>query len=249
MVDRRVGDPSADEAAVVQDISSNQIDVPKILGEATVFRRLAPGVLAEMAAATRIEHFTDRSLLVQRDTKPQFIRYILEGRADPSTSTPEGRESRLPAHRRGDWVTWGGCLLDGAIPHDLWASASSVMLAIPNSIVRAAVSASPEALLDVVRLLGESQRALMSWHFAVTLVPDERRLARLLFHLRDPDVSAESDAAIVKITQEEIGHLGLGSRQHIARQLKKLEEKGLIEASYGQIAIRSVVGLRDLGFG
>lgn len=234
--------------AVAKSTSKIQIDPLKILGEATVFRRLAPDTLAEMAAVARVERYEDRALLVQRDTHPQFIRYIVEGRADPSTSTLDGRESRLPAHRRGDWVTWGGCLLDSAIPHDLWAGASSVMLAFPASVVRAAVCASPEALLDVVRLLGESQRALMGWYFALTLASDERRLARLLFHLRDRGGAADCDAATVKITQEEIGHLGLGSRQHIARQLKKLEEKGLIETSYGQVSIRSVAGLHDLGF-
>ena len=140
-------------------------------------------------------------------------------------------------------------MLDGTIPHDLWAGASSVMLALPISFVRAAVCKNPEALLDVVLLLGESQRALMGWYFAVTLVSDERRLARLLFHLMDRDGAVGSDAATVKITQEEIGHLGLGSRQHIARLLTKLEEKGLIETSYGKIHIRAVAGLRDLGFG
>ena len=234
--------------AVAQNIRT-EIDLPKVLGDATVFRRLAPSVLTSLAAAARIERFEERTLLVQRDTQPQFIRYIIEGRADPSTSTEQGRESRLPAHQRGDWVTWGGCLLDGVVPHDLWAGAASVMLAFPNSLVRQAVCASPEALLDVVRLLGESQRALMGWYFALTLVSDERRLARLLFHLKDRDDPVGNDAGSVKITQEEIGHLGLGSRQHIARQLKKLEERGLIETSYGRILIRSVVGLRDLAFG
>jgi CRP-like cAMP-binding protein len=233
----------------MQDISGEQIDPLTILQEATVFRRLPSEVLVDMAAMARIERFPDRALIVQRDTHPKHIRYIIEGRVDSTVSTPEGREAWLPAHRRGDWVTWGGCMLDGVIPHDLWAGASSVMLALPIAFVRAAVCASPEALLDIVLLLGESQRALMSWHFAVTLVSDERRLARLLFHMMDRDGAVGSNAATVKITQEEIGNLGLGSRQHIARLLTKLEKKGLIETSYGKIHIRAVAGLRELGFG
>ena len=140
-------------------------------------------------------------------------------------------------------------MIDAPLPHDLWSSPSSLFVAFPKTLVRAAVNSNPDALIDAVDIIGRSLRALMGWHFAVTLASDEQRLAQLLVHLGERNCEAHADRSTAAITHEQIAQLGLGSRQRVARLLKELERRGLIEKRYGSVSIRSLSRLREFGVG
>ena len=219
-----------------------------LLKRSKVFRHLPPARLRAIAAAARVERYRERTLLVQRGASPEYIRYVAEGGVELIQTTSDGREAKLPPHRPGDWATWAGCLVDGPLPHDQWSAPSSVFVAFPKSIVRAEVADNPKALLEAVEIIGRSLRALMGWHFAVSLATDEQRLCQLLFHLGERSRQGGAEQSTATVTQEQIAQLGLGSRQRVARMLRKLEERGLIDMHYGYVAIRSLVRLREYGF-
>ena len=211
---------------------ANEIEPLAILKRARVFKHLRQAALHEVAASARIERYKKRSLLVQRGTAPEHLRYVIEGGIEHVLTTPGGREMKI----------------EQPLLHDQWSAPSSVLLAFPVAVVRSAVSDNPSALLDALAIIGMSLRAMMAWHLAVASVTDEQRLGQLLFHLGERNRQGDSDVTTAHVTQEQMAQLGLGSRQRVARLMRKLEEAGLIETSYRTVSIRSLSALRAFSF-
>ncbi|MDE2364127.1 MAG: Crp/Fnr family transcriptional regulator [Hyphomicrobiales bacterium] len=213
-----------------------------ILRAAHVFRHLSDAARRSLAATVRVERCPSRTLLVSRTSPPQHLRYVAAGAVEPSLSSPSGREARLPPTRVGEWATWVSCFVDAQWAHDLWSAPGSVFVAFPIPSVRAAVGKNPDALLDVIELIGLRTRALVAWNLASNLASDEQRLARLILHFapRTDDRSTQAE-----VTQEHLGQFGFGSRQRVSRLMKNLEARGLIEVRYRRITIGSVDKLRD----
>ena len=227
---------------------ANDIEPLAILMRARIFRHLRQTALHEVAASARIERYKKRSLLVQRGVAPEHIRYVVEGGIEFVLTTPGGREAKIPPLRPGDWAAWPACFIDQPPLHDLWSAPSSVLLAFPVGVVRSAVSDNPTALLEALALISTSLRSLMAWHLAVSSVTDEQRLGQLLFHLGERNRQEGEDKTTAHVTQEQMAQLGLGSRQRVARLMRKLEAAGLIETSYRAVSIRSLSALRTFSF-
>jgi CRP-like cAMP-binding protein len=108
--------------------------------------------------------------------------------------------------------------------------------------VRSEVTRYPDALLKVIEHISEVNRFLIGWALGATLQSPERRLAYMLAVLsrRTSRIAGSRQASI---TQEQIGGLGFGSRQRVARLLQSLEQRGLVETSYGSVFVPSWEGL------
>jgi CRP-like cAMP-binding protein len=228
--------------------AAEKIEPLAILQDAKVFRLLPTEVLRDIAATARIERYKERKLLVQRGATPEHIRYVVAGGVEYIQTTTDGREAKVPPHRAGEWASWIGCLTDDPLPHDQWSAPGSLYVTFPKAVVLPAVSGYPKALLEAIDLIAKSLRALMGWHFAVSLATDEQRLGQLLFHLGERSRLEGKETSEVAVTHEQMAHLGLGSRQHVAKLLRKLEERGLVAVRYGKVSIRSLTKLRVFAF-
>ena len=132
-----------------------------------------------LAAVAEVERYEQRTLLVAKDSIPEYIRFVLEGSADLTMFTRDGKTSALPVFP-GTWATWLSCMSDRPMPWDLWSSRSALYLALPRQMVRAEVSRHPQALLQVIEYVGSIQRALIEWMLSVSLQPPQKRLAYFL---------------------------------------------------------------------
>ncbi len=122
---------------------------------------------------------------------------------------------------------------------DMWSSRSACYLALPRRKVRAAVSQHPQALLHVIEYVGSIQRALIEWMLNVSLQPPQQRLAYLLLMSAQGSWTRPEPGGSAPITQEQIGNLGLGSRQRVGRLLRDLEKLALVEVRYGAVFVPS----------
>ena len=219
-----------------------------ILQAARVFRHLPIDAQRRLAATARIERCDARRLIVSRTAPPEHIRYIVEGAVELLLTSPNGREARLPPMRKGEWATWVSCFADAERSHDLWAAPSSIFVAFPAAAVCAAVRKNPDALMEVIQLIGSRMRALIAWNLNAYLASDEQRLGGLILHFSQ---AAPSDrrVLIANVTQEQFAQFGFGSRQRVARLLKRLECRGFIELGYGHISICSAERLREFVIG
>lgn len=219
-------------------MASHEFDFGRFRRSSAVFEKLPTDAVRELFAKGRIERYATRSLLVAQGIVPDHFRYVLEGHNDLTLSTPGGRYTTLPI-TSGQWATWLGCFSDRPLQHEMWSCKGAVHFALPRQAVRAAVDVSPEALLAVIEHIGETTRFLVAWTLGATLLAPEKRLAFLLLAAIGRETLSSAGEHEASLTQEQIGHLGFGSRQRVGRLLQALEAEGLVETRYGAILVPS----------
>jgi CRP-like cAMP-binding protein len=122
---------------------------------------------------------------------------------------------------------------------DLWSSANATLVAIPARDVLRLVGANPQALLEVIELIGEWTRLLTGWALSFAAYAPEKRLVYLLLLASSDAVAVAREGRPAPVTQTHISQFGFGSRQRVSRLLRGLAEKGLIEMKYGGLMIPS----------
>lgn len=125
------------------------------------------------------------------------------------------------------------------MPHDLVADAGTQCIAFPAEAVRELARAHPEVDRRVIEELGAILRGLMTLIMTTGADDEEHALARaVLAGCRAANPSSDGPVTI-EMTQEQIGRVGFGSRQRVARLLRSLEKAGVLTARYGQIVVPS----------
>ena len=216
----------------------SECDVQEILNSSEVFQQLPKAALKELLVAARIERYEQRTLLVEKGQRPDHFRFILQGSIELISSTLDGRFTALPI-LSGSWASWLACFNASPLQYEVWAAKSTQCLALPRQLVCSAVSGSPDALLKVIDHIGETVRLLIAWTLGATVHSPEKRMGHLLLILSGAVGPSMKPAKHTAITQEQIGHIGFGSRQRVARLLRELEAKGLIEMRYGAVSVPS----------
>jgi CRP/FNR family transcriptional regulator, cyclic AMP receptor protein len=219
-------------------VSSAELDPQTIIANSQVLAVLPKEAVRALAAVARFERYGQRTLLVAKGNIPEHVRYVIDGSVDLTMFTRDGKVSALPVFP-GTWATWLSCMSDRPMPWDMWSSRSACYLALPRQIVQTAVSQHPQALLQVIEYVGSIQRALIEWMLNVSLQPPQKRLAYLLLMSAQGSWTRPEPGGSAPITQEQIGNLGLGSRQKVGRLLRDLERLKLVELGYGAVFVPS----------
>ena len=221
-------------------MSKEEFDPAQLLKNNEVFQLLPPEAFRTLLNASRIERYEHRTLLVREGQRQEHLRYIVNGHIHLTMSTADGKSTGLPIYS-GGWATWAGCFSDRTMAIEAWSSKSAVFLAFPCRLVRTEIMKYPEALAKVIEHIIEANRFLLAWVLNERVHSPEKRLAFMLLALLRSTLERREQAVI---TQEEIGRLGFGSRQRVARLLRSLELQGLIEMRYGGVKVASWETLR-----
>ncbi|MBI1407643.1 MAG: helix-turn-helix domain-containing protein [Caulobacter sp.] len=204
-----------------------------------VFAAAPDAALAGLAGLAREEHYTDRSLLTARGATPDRLWHVLEGSVELGLYSEAGRPALLAPIMAGGWATWLGCFHRAPLPHDLWTGPNTRLLAFPAAAVRRLGQDCPAILPAVINRIGERMRDLIGWSLAASLSDPERRLANLLA-VSARGVSASGDGSVeLALTQDRLAAMGFGTRQRVARLIRALTDRGLVEGRYGRIRICS----------
>lgn len=169
--------------------------------------------------------------------------YVASGSVDLTLTSAEGGVARLPI-TPGYWATWAGCFGSEPLQFDFWSSRSATLIAFPRDEVLQAFSRAPAALLQVIEFLSENVTVFNAWILSTTILSAEQRLAYLLLVLSARAKAAGSEA--LEVTQEQLGMLGIGTRQRVSRLLGGLAKRGLIRLDNGRIVIVSRTRLEEL---
>ncbi|MBX9860720.1 MAG: Crp/Fnr family transcriptional regulator [Sphingomonas sp.] len=143
-------------------------------------------------------------------------------------ATATGRMMEIGLVGREGMVGWSA-LLDNEMPGQY----AVALLSIPTTRLRAACSASPTLLADLLRFMGQFVQQLSHTIVSTACDPAERRLARWLLMLHD-----RIDGDEIAIKHSELGMLLNLRRATITDCLHILEGERALRCTRGHIAIR-----------
>lgn len=138
--------------------------------------------------------------------------------------------------------TWFGELstLDGGPrPHDAIAFGAARVLHVPMEAFGRAAAATPELYRDLGLLACAHQRATLAFLAQNTAQPIAVRLARTL-----AGAARAAGEGPLRIRQAEIAAMIGVSRQTLNKELRRLEDAGLVKLGYAEIAVLDIAALR-----
>lgn len=218
----------------------------EILMTSEVFRLLPLSDIQILEARAHHEQYEYPTLLVEAGQIQTHLRYIVSGRVDLTLSTKDGQMASLPL-TAGKWISWLGCF--NSTHHEVWASSNTTLISFPVGLVRQIISPHPEVLIKILEQVAVSMRTLVSLSLGPRLFTAEKRLAHVLLIAARYAHNDAQDNQQVTMTQEQIGILGLGTRQRVSRLLHAIAQKEIISLEYGRIIIPSRTRLEQFVFG
>ncbi len=208
------------------------------------------GVLAQMAAQSRMRKLDDRQCVALSGRAFHHLVVVASGRIELSQSSAAGK--RRVIGLLGPGQVFGLIpVLDGeSVIHDAHAQGSATVAMLPRASLLAGMQASHRLTLGVVNMLCQRSRLIYESLSDHSLLPLRGRIARSLLGLATAYGLAPIDggeiAPDVHISQADLGDLLGVSRQNLNVELKKLERAGLLRMAYNHISLCDVAGLRQL---
>ena len=97
--------------------------------QSSIFGRLGPELLEEIARQAHVEHYDVPTLLCMAGTPLQRLRLVVAGRIELVARTASGKAVTISEIEPGDWASWLPCFMPVAPEHDLCAAADSTFVA------------------------------------------------------------------------------------------------------------------------
>lgn len=190
-----------------------------------------------------------RGEIVYRAGEPgREVFQVVEGTVRIFTLTADGRELLY------DLMPPGACfgeasLIDGLPrPHMAQAVGDTRLRVLGQADFQALWREFPELSHAVAVVLCRRSRKLYEIYEGVSLAALSRRMARRLCALADNigDDRVDGVHFQIRLTQEDIGNLVVGSRQSVNKILKQWQCEGLINLAYGTLVIKQLDTLQEL---
>lgn len=201
-------------------------------------------LLRERARPLRL---AKHQLLFAQGAVPNALYGVEHGLVRLSASGRNGREAVLGMLEPGQW--FGEASLFTDTPHDQSARAvvDSELLRVPMTDFYEIVDHRPEFMLEFTRLICKRYKWALQWLDSTILQPFPVRLAQRLLTARQ--VLARSpgrDAAVLRLSQEDLAHMLGISRPSVNKQLKVWEGQGILKLEYGRILLLDPAALKRI---
>lgn len=221
------------------------IDIAATLQSTAIFKTAPVAAVKALAHESRVERYAEETLIAASGKKLDRLRFVLAGSISPALVAESGVVSSYAPAIAGMWSAWPAIFDDNPLPHDIFAAAGSVCVAIPRQLFHRTAAAHPQIYVQVIGDLSRQLRGLMALAMAAGSAPNALALARTLL-AGARTVAGDSDGPItIDLTQDELARLGFGTRQRVARLLRQLVDDGAIERRYAAIVVPSVKRLAD----
>jgi len=191
--------------------------------------------------AVRLQQLAARQFIAMEGDSCHALPLMLSGQARVYKMGDQGREITLYRIAPGEsCILTASCILGNRdFPAFAHTDGDAEMLVVPSGAVRKWMHDHPAWRQFVFQLIA---RRLVTVIETVDEVTFQRLDARLAAHLLDQLQTAKGDA--LHVTHETIASELGSSREVISRQLKMLEQEGLVTLGRGVITVHDPAGLR-----
>jgi CRP-like cAMP-binding protein len=197
-----------------------------------LFAGIEAGVLAHLAAHTRIRSAAPREVIVERGDAVTGVVLMLRGQVQASVSSLDGEISTLAFIGPGALVGDAAVLDGGPYAVTLTAVSRCDFLWIDAEVLVGAMQRSAALACNVARALADRLRQLARRDEWMVTQSVPARLARFLVRTADRQATSE-----LSITQEQLGSLVGVSRETVNKHLGRWVQAGWIAQNGRRIAI------------
>lgn len=171
---------------------------------------------------------------------------VMEGLGKMTNTSATGKVTTFTGVATGSWFGEGSLFKDEPRRYDVVALRDSEVAYLPRTTFMWLLDDSIEFNRFLLMQLNERLGFFIGMVEYDRLLGPDARVAHCLAALFNPTL-APGILPLVKISQEEIGHLAGLSRQRVNHSLKVLEEAGLVRLEYGGITVLDLAGLKKFG--
>lgn len=208
------------------------------------FRDLPLPAQQALARISRHRRYLNGELIAARGVATEGIAIVLRGAVRSATLSADGKEVVFSLLQPG--YVWGlVAVIDGlGAVHDTRAHKRTEILLVPRGPFLEVLDAHPALYAHFARLLCYRLRKAYSAVDEFALVPLRQRLARQLCTLAL--ASPDGETSSLRFTQAELAEMLSAARPSVNRELKKLQDEGLVALGYRGVTVKQFARLRDL---
>jgi CRP/FNR family transcriptional regulator len=204
------------------------------------FSGLSPAQLDSLKGLI-FETAAERGKFILLETEPADALYIVfSGVVKVFKTSADGREQILQIVRPGESFNDAPVFDGGPNPASAQAMGPVVLYGIKNSDMGTMLRTHPQVALNIIRVLSQKLRHLVSLVEDLSFRHVTARLAKILLEYAGDGVGR----AKPRLTQQEMAAMAGTAREMIGRSLKELEDEGIIRLDHHRIVVTDKEALR-----
>jgi CRP/FNR family transcriptional regulator, cyclic AMP receptor protein len=228
--------------------SPGSMDRVARLRQHPVLGHLGADSLGSLVQKVAVQRFPERAQIFQQGDESRSVLVLAEGYVKLSAITLNGREMVLdlagPGSVFGELAVLNGC------PRSATATtlAECVLLSIDGATFSRAVSRTPEAMLELVRLLSRRLSKTTEQLSDMIDMPVPARIAKALLQLAALHSKSVPGGLQIELalSQRELGGMTGSIREIINRHLRSWRDSGWLRLSDRNIVLTNIQALRTL---
>jgi len=187
------------------------------------------------------ETTAERGKFILLESEPADALYIVfSGVVKVFKTSADGREQILQIVRPGESFNDAPVFDGGPNPASAQAMGPVVLYGIKNSDMSAILRTHPQVALNIIHVLSQKMRHLVSLVEDLSFRHVTARLAKILLEYAGDGVNL----AKPRLTQQEMAAMAGTAREMIGRSLKELEDEGIIRLDHHRIVVTDKEALK-----
>lgn len=187
------------------------------------------------------ETAAERGKFILLESEPaDALYFVISGVVKVFKTSTDGREQILQIVRPGESFNDTPIFDSGLNPASAQAMGPVVLYGIKNSDMGIILRSHPQVALNVIRVLSQKLRHLVSLVEDLSFKHVTARLAKILLEYAGDGVGPTKP----RLTQQEMAAMAGTAREMIGRSLKELEDEGIIRLEHHRIMITDKEALK-----
>jgi CRP/FNR family transcriptional regulator, cyclic AMP receptor protein len=237
--------------SVIDVEAQTPVPVPAVrlrefLGVCAWTRTLTAEQQRRIETETSVRRIPRGGYICRKGERVDYWMGVIEGLGKMTNTSAAGKVTTFTGVATGSWFGEGSLFKDEPRRYDVIALRDSEVAYMPRATFMWLLDASIDFNRFLLMQLNERLGFFIGMVEYDRLLGPDSRVAHCLAALFNPTL-APGIRPLIKISQEEIGHLAGLSRQRVNHSLKVLEAAGLVRLEYGGITVLDLAGLKTFG--
>jgi CRP/FNR family transcriptional regulator, cyclic AMP receptor protein len=232
---------------VIVETAASKSAQPSILADLDLFASVDRNVLLSIEQACRYRRFAAQEQIVDKDSLPSDVYFIVRGRARVVNYSVSGREITFADLEEGDYFGQISAIDGKPRSASVMAVEECVVMALPRRLFMTILTEYPQAALHVMRRLAGIIRGANERIMDLSTLGAHNRVQAELLRQAQSHETIRNTAVIEPIPiHSDIASRVSTTRETVARVLNDLARKGILERTRTALLIRNVHLLRTM---